>query len=476
LVLLACVAVGYSVAYFWHPLFPGFGASDPARGWLTWTDQSRYLVESRAIARLQLDATSYFYPWGYPLLGAIFVKWMPSNPFFIPDLIFILAATHVWWRLANRWLNPTAALTVAAVFLFTHSWMVRQTMVVPWNTIPTQFSLLAGIGIVLGKPDARAVWWLAILTAFTYFVRPIDAVAFAPLLVFATLRLSTWRARIRSGLAGLGIVASAVLAVGCFNLWLLGQWRTAYEIVSTQAVGFFSYPVSYKIFWLFVDGQPLFNETDLALLFRYPWLFLGIPALLFLVKQERWAGIAVLSVISLNGLLYVNYNDLLPSDIYRFMLIHYLAWIFPLVFLLAAAACLRARRCRWAQVGLGLAVGAVVLCVGLRLEPGKLETFATGIGVYALPTTRPLLIEFPGASMESIAELRIDGRPLVEYSEYVAPYVPSDLKLLLGTKTHGSNIGVAPGARLTAPLVSEYRWRWKPMRERLNIFAERKNY
>ena len=477
LFLVACVAFGYSAAYFSHPLFPGFDESGPARGWLTWTDQNRYLVESLAIVQLRLDAASYFYPIGYPLLGAVFVKWMPNNPFFVPDLVFIVAASMVWWQLARRWLNPTVALVTGLVFVFTHSWLVKQTMVVPWNTIPTLFTLLAGIEIVLERSDQRAVRWLAFLGAVTYIIRPIDAVAFTPLLIFATLRLPTWRARLISGATGLAIVGAAVIAIGCFNLWLVGQWQTVYELVSTRTIGFFSYPTSYKLFWLLVDGRPLLGEVDAALFFRYPWLFLGIPAVFSLIRKEGPAGIAVFAAMALNALLYLNYNDLLPSDIYRFTLIHYLTWIFPLLFLLVVAACRDVGVNRWIQFGFALSIVLVVVCIGLRLEPERLETPAAGGRSYSLPETRPLLVEFPGVSMESIALLRVDERVLVEYSEYLVPYVPSDLKLLLGTKTQGSALNIAAGSQLaTPPLFSRYGWRWSLVKERLNVFAERKNY
>jgi len=227
-VLLICLAACYATAYFNPSLFPGFEANGPARGWLTWTDQSRYLTESTAISRLQLNAASYFYPIGYPLLGAAFVKWLPNNAFFVPNTILIIGAACVWWRLALRWLNPILALGTGIVFVLTHSWLVSQTMIVPWNTIATQFTLLAGIAIVIGIVDSAAVLYLAILAAVSYIIRPIDAVAFAPLLVFATMRLPSWRLRIGRGLAGLVLIGLAVgpWAVLTSCCWDSGVLRT----------------------------------------------------------------------------------------------------------------------------------------------------------------------------------------------------------------------------------------------------------
>ena len=280
--------------------------------------------------------------------------------------------------------NP--GLGTGIVFVLTHSWLLSQTMIVPWNTIATQFTLLAGIAIVIEIVDAAAVLHLAILAGVTYIIRPIDAVAFAPLLVFATMRLPSWRLRIGRGLVGLAIIGAAVGGIGGLNLLLLGQWRTAYEIVSTETIGFFSYPVSYKLYWLLVDGGPLFGETDAALVFRYPWLFLSVPGLIFLVQQEKAAGAAVVAAIGINVALYLNYNDLLPSDIYRFTLIHYLAWTFPLVFLLVVAACWRIWTSRWMQFGFGVSLALLVVSIGLRLEPVNSKlTLAPGDS-FALPS------------------------------------------------------------------------------------------
>ena len=461
-ILLVLLAAGYAVAYFQHPLFPGHDPADAARGWWTWTDQSRYLQESNAIARLELDASTYFYPVGYPALGAIFVRWMPLNPFFIPNLVFVLAAAAVWWRLAQRWLTRTMALGVGCIFIVSHPWLIAQTMVIPWNTLPTQCTLIAAIWVGLYVKGSAALGYLVGLTAVTYLFRPIDAATFAPLLVAATLKLPTWRAKLLGGTAGLLVIALVVLGVALMNLRVVGQWQTTYERVSSESIGFFGYPVSYKLYWLLVDGQPLFGELEPALLFRYPWLMLCLPAAVFLLQRERGAGLAVLATVTLNFALYLNYNDLLPSDIYRFTLIHYLSWAFPLLFLLAAAACRHFSRSGWIQMGFGLAAISALVVSGLTMEPQQRASLRETHGVYLLPNDRPLLLEFSTQPMETVSELRLTGRSLVEYSEYLVPYLPSPLTVLLGKKADGNLLTLGTDAPLTtAPIVSTYRWSWR---------------
>jgi hypothetical protein len=197
------------------------------------------------------------------------------------------------------------------------------------------------------------------------------------------------------------------------------------------------------------------------LLLRYPWLFLALPGAISWVVKDGWAAVAVLGAIGLSWMLYINYNDFLPSDIYRFTLIHYLTWAFPLLALMAAASLLGWRN-RWTRAGWGLAVAAVVVTAGLRLEERELKTISVGDRGWQLPAQRPLLIRFPGAPAEAVTSLRVDGRTLTEYSHYLTPLLPFDLRVLLGTKTNGTIFTVEPKERLSgAPQMSDYVWAWR---------------
>jgi hypothetical protein len=342
-------------------------------------------------------------------------------------------------------------------------------MVVPWNTIATQCALSAGLCLALETTGVKSLRRLAVLAACTSLVRPIDAIAFVPLLALAFFQVPTWRERMRTGIVAVAIMAAPVVAVGCLNLRLLGQWRSVYEIISLRVIGFFSYPVSLKVFWLFVDGGPLFRESEPALLFRYPWLYLVLPAAIFLLKRERGQGAAVMAVVIVNVFLYVNYNDLLPSDLFRFTLIHYISWAFPILFLLVAAACRHASDNRWILLGFGVSAGLFILCIGLRLETRALAVHPGSDRGVAIPAERPLLIHIPDKPMESASRLRLDGRALVEYSEYVGPYLPSELQILLGTRTKGSLLTTTEAGVPLKPQASKYVWSWRFSPERFRL-------
>lgn len=293
--LLGLLAAGYIVAYGMHPLCPDVGDRAAVGGWWTWTDQQRYWREADAIARGALGRDTYFYPVGYAALGALFVRWLPAHAFLVPNLLLVLAAAAAWWRIARRWQGAVEAVAVAALFVLVHRAVLADTVVVPWNTLATQAALLAGVAAALEPRGGRTVLTLALLAAATYLVRPIDAVAFGPLLAFAVLRVKTWRRRIASAAGGAAIVGAAVAGVVALNLAVFGQARTPYEMASAQTVGFFGYPVSWKFFWLFADLWPFFGEPEPGLAWRFPWLWLALPGAVWVVGRERVAGVAAVA-------------------------------------------------------------------------------------------------------------------------------------------------------------------------------------
>jgi hypothetical protein len=460
--LLGLVAGIYAAAYLHHPLLPDRSPAELRTGWWTWADQFVYWNAAAELAQFQLTAANYHYALGYPLLGALFMKLMPAHVFFVPDLLLVLGAAAVWWRLALRWLSRVQALVIGAGFVVAHHEVLGWTMVVPWNTLATQFTLLAGMWVMFATRGSRTVWQLSVLAGVTYLVRPGDAACFAPMLVWSVLRLPDWRGRFRGAAGGIMVIGATILAVRFLNRAVFDTWTTPYEDMTWQGVGFFSYPVAGKLFWIFVDGRPFFGETDPALFFRYPWLLLAVPAVLFAVRAEGMTAVAALATLGLNWWLYLNYNDFFPSGIYRYNLIHYLAWGLAPLFALSAAAVLHGWRHRVIRLGLAVAAGLAVLVSGLQMEPRTLPAVVSPGRADQLPAGRPLWISFPGVPLEKVTQLRLDGNPMQENRNYQIPYVPADLRLLLSTRSKGTAV-VAPaetGITVT-PTVGDFVWHWR---------------
>jgi hypothetical protein len=485
-VLLALVAVAYLAAYRLHDLYPGTGDGANRGGWWTWADQSKYLQQAEAIAAGAVSAETYFYPLGYSVLAAPFVTWMPAHAFLVPNLALVLGAAAVWWRIGRRWLSAAEVVGVGVIFVGTHGWLLADSVVVPWNTLATQLTMLAGVWVVArGEENAgaerplaharshgsRRVWILAALAAATYLVRPVDVVAFGPLLAWAVWRVPGWGARVRcGGIAGL-VVMAAWAAVGWLNLKVFGSWRTPYEAASMETVGFFGYPVSFKAFGLLLDGMPLFGEVEPGMLWRYPWLWFAAPAAVWWVWKDGGAGAAAAGAVGANAFVYLNYNDLTPAGIYRFTLIHYFGWWFPLMFLVVVAAA----KAVWVKSGAGslakwavAGVAVALMGAGVRLEPRVEMVREEAGGGWRLPEARPVLVWAREEPVERVKELRLDGRELVEPSQYLVPYVPSDLKVLVGRKARGEVLTVAGDAGLRGTVeVGRLGWTWRMSGDRV---------
>lgn len=468
--LLALLAALYAAAYCGDEMNPGNSLPAERRGWWSWADQTRYVAAADALAHGRLDATSYYFPLGYSALAAPFARATPAQPFFVPDLACVLLSAVFAWRLARRWLSPLASLTLAVAFVASHAALLRLTMVIPWNTLPTQAALLGGMLLVLTRRDGAAVGWLAASAAATYWVRPGDAACFAPLLVFATLRLPTWRARCGWGALGVALIAASVAAMAWLNVRTFGHWRTPYEQGTFENIGFLSYPALHKAYWLLVDGETFFGEYGSALLWRFPWLFLAVPGVVFWVRRDGAAGAACVATIALNWALYFNYNDFVPSAVFRFSLIHYLVWAFVPLAIAAAAAVVcgwRERVVRWA----GAAMAAMfVAALGIKLKERALPDVPVAAGeVRELPAGRPLWVEWPGEKQGRAGALRLDGRVMMEAADYQIPYVPvTNARLMLSGRAHGQRLAAAQGETIAAtPAVGDFVWSWWPRWRRL---------
>ncbi len=465
--LLAAVGLLYVWAYFADPMNPGGSPPEQRVGWWSWFDQYRYLQSAADLARGRIAPETYHYPLGYPLLGALGGRVVPGHPFLLPNLALVLASAFFGWRLARRWFGPAASLLLGAAFIAAHAALIRLTMVIPWNTLPLQAAFLGGLWLTLEGRGRRSLLALAGLASAAYWVRPSDAACFAPLLVFATLRLPDWRARIGGGLAGAALVAASVAAVAAINQSVFGDWRTPYERMSLANIGFLSYPTTYKLYWTFVDGETFFGEYGAALLFRYPWLFAALPGLVWWLRRDGAAAVAAVAAVLLNLALYVSYNDFLPSGLFRFSLVHYISWTFVPLWLVAAGALAAGWRDRAVGAGWAVAVAVFALAIGLKLKEPPLPA-EVGPGAARLPAQRPLWVEFPGEPPESIRHLRLDGRPVEGWDAVQVPYVPGPLRLLLNERAPGAVLAAEPAGSVRAtPRVGDFRWSWWPRWRRL---------
>jgi len=360
--ILLLLAV-YFVAYLKDPALPG---ASGASGWWRFGDQSKYLDSARTLAEGTLDPGTYWYPLGYPALGAIFYRILPLHPFLPINVISVLATAVFFGKICRAFLSPVHVALIFVLTLVLLSTELRISLIEPWNTIPTM-AMAYGLIWAQFKPKntRRGVLFQFALVGVTYLIRPMEGIFLLGIPVLASFRGRGWRRGVLTMLTGGAVFAVFPVAVALINLKAFGSIKTPYE-QGSAAVGFFSYPILLKLYSLFVDGLPLFGLADTALLLRMPWLILVPVGLASAVRTQRSGVLAILAGGALCFAAYVAYNDFSPLNIYRFGLIHYLCWTLPLFFLFAYLAVVKLAVFR--PAALAWLLVSVVLLTLVRVE------------------------------------------------------------------------------------------------------------
>ena len=335
--LLLVLAIIYLVAYWMEPFRPGANAAYPL-GWWGWWDQEHYWHCAADLARGHLSAETYWYPLGYSLLGAPFYWVTPTHAFLIPNLGLVLGIVAVFYRIATKFVSRIETVLGLALFIVFYRGVLIETLVVPFNTVPTH--LLSYVVILLvsfSRITERRVIYAALCVGALYWCRPSDALCVGLLLGFAILRLPSWPVRIRVGLISTLILMAFVGCILLLNWSIFRAWKTPYE-ENTANIGFGSYSLAKKSFALIIDARPGFQLEGTSLISHFPWLVLVPAGLVLLVRKFRWDGLGVIISIAVSYLIYFVYNDFWPTNIFYYHLIHYLVWTVPLLALFAYIA------------------------------------------------------------------------------------------------------------------------------------------
>jgi hypothetical protein len=131
-----------------------------------------------------LRSENYFYGIGYPILGAIFYKIYPTNPFLVPNLFLYVITMLLYYRIAEAYLNKELALI--ALLLMMLGTQITDFFVVPWNNI----SSLVGIGVLIYIAivvDKINIWHsvvVGLVIGWVFAARYVDAIFLFPIAGF----------------------------------------------------------------------------------------------------------------------------------------------------------------------------------------------------------------------------------------------------------------------------------------------------
>ena len=354
----------YIVYYFGQPPLPGNNPAAPL-GWWGWYDQSQYLRSARALNRIDLAPVEHWYPFGYSLLGAMFVDWSPAHAWVLVNWVCLLGAFAGFVAFARRvGVSPAwSALIFIATVGLSRSAIVQ--WVTPWSTTPVAALTWLLLATAAGYRDGirRPVLVGAIACAIPLF-RPTDALVAGLCVVFVLGQDRSWRALIRIA-AG---AAALALPYAALHLHVYGFALSPYMVGSSE-VGFTLQRFGWKAYTILLDPSPWF--LDGQGLFRVaPYLALAIPGLIVALARGGAAALLAGAVI-VHIVLYISYMDLLPTGLWRYMNVHYFKWILPAGGLLSflfirELLCWRTGKL-FPLAPAVMAVSVLILC--LRLEP-----------------------------------------------------------------------------------------------------------
>jgi hypothetical protein len=465
LYLASAAAAVYVYAYQHHGVRPGANATYPM-GWFGWWDQGQYLKCAAGLAHGSLTPDTYWYPLGYPALGALFYRLWPEHSFFLPDLFLIIGIALLFYQIARKFVTPVESLLLLAVFVFSYRGMLSLSLVEPWNTIPTHFLAYAVIVLVgFGEPQRRNILIAAFCVGLDYLCRPPDAVCAGLIVAVAVFRLPGWKERIRTGLAAFGIFLAFVVGVLLINRSVFASWRTTYDVISAN-IGFGSYPLLEKIYSLVIDARPLFDLDDTALLLHFPWLILLPPGLVYLVRRFRWGAAGVLLSIAATFGLYFAYNDFWPGNIFLYHLVHYLVWTFPLFALITYVGLREAWKDRAGLSSLVLILPVVLLACILNLRQSSSGRILTAsLSDPKVVTVGPGIAWIFFRESSQPPRMKNDGNDLRLYFDYVLPTRSSGSWVLLSKAGRSRSITIDPQKTPELKTIDygtlKWRWQWR---------------
>ena len=469
---LAGLTILYLLAYLGHPVLPGNDPSAPI-GWWGWWDQGQYLKCTAALSQGQLTPDTYWYPLGYPLIGALFYHWAPQHAFLIPNLASVLGSTFLFYKISRRLVSPLEAILLILTFIGSYLGLLQATLVEPWNTTPTLFlSYLIIFLVGFRQASVRRVLAAFVCVGLIFVCRPGDTFCMAAVPAIAILGMPRWRTRMLVGAAGIGIVGAFVLTILFVNHAVFGSWRTPYDKIHEE-MGLGSYSVPSKIFGLLIDGNTIFREPQAALVRHFPWAVLIAPGAVYLLLRYKAQALGILlSVLASYGL-YFLYNDFWPSTVYRYHGIHYLLWTIPFMALATYFSVKEAWKYkigRWSYLSIPLLLFPVFF-VHLRERTIGVLPNTLPVVIHGEATAEPVdWIFFEGSY--ACPDLVAEGRRLIRKGDFEDSLRPDGTIILLSTKLRYSPIQVDPEALsgLRQIRYGSLHWtvRWKRPKESTN--------
>lgn len=475
------IALAYIIVYFAISATPGNSPYAHPLGWWGWFDQGKYLLSANAFAQGDFTPDKHFYPPLYPAIGAIFLTWSSGHLFFFLNLLLLIYFAYVFVRFADRYIPRWGSISL--FFLTTiFNYTIFSNYIIPWTSTLNVALFSSGILGLIWLYEARdgvrppisrlQVFFIAMCLGLIVPTRPADAAV--GMVIGVGLLIGYWRIwRNTVGrvphisyfflLAIAGAMIGPLLFLS-FNIAVFGSLSGSYIQVAS-ANGFFPADLAEKFVSLWLDGFALYGEPNAGLTERYPWLYVSLAGLIWvLICGDGLLKMVALSIVML-FLIYLPYGDLLPNGLWRYLNIHYFKWTFPFLALFAVLLVKRTIVAWHERKGIALPtvllIGIPFLLLSLHfiIDVTPVSAHATKNHseniVFELPDKQVDLIDIKGLSggftdvYFGAHRLLVDGHELKPVRDYRLLPMPWGVRLLFIRPIIGHSMEFFPDRKLT---------------------------
>jgi hypothetical protein len=395
------------------------GPSAGQAPWHWFFDQSLYLASAQAFAVLSLDPARHFYPPLYALLAAPFSWLFPADPFVFVNFLCVAGSVALLVTLFGEVIGRLPAALAALAFLALPR-IMQETFIIPWTSTPATLLVFMGLWRLARLENSRQAspvesFRFSALLGLIAATRPLDAVAAAALYPFwlaglwrtdAGQAAGSRRRRIAPhviALAAGGLIGPAIL-LGA-NLAIYGHLSSPYVGVMASGDIFSWSRVAEKFVSLYLDSAGLYVEPGQVVLRRFPWMLPGLFAMAAcLAWGSLWLRAAALAA-TVQLLLYLPFDDLLPNGLYRYFNYHYFRWVFWLAFMMLPASVVLVRRRfgarAWAIAATAAAAALALACLQFRTTESLVSTATQADHITViLPAGRTDYVDFAGLAAD----------------------------------------------------------------------------
>lgn len=340
------ISIIYILLYFHTIVVPGNQFDTHPLGWWGWFDQGVYLKNARNMAQWQFPQ-EFWYPVLYPALGALFLSFSPGHPFFLINWACLLWFCYVFIRIAEQYFTRIWVLFILFGTTICQPRIFEQ-FITPWTTTLCVALLSTGFLALLWLDEVNKgirqklyIWQIFLVSLSLGLViatRPQDTIIGVVISLFFFIKWLELKKQKKAIPGWIALFTTAIIGACIGPILYLGhRYLISHSFEALYAFGGASLSdilpladIPEKFISLWLDGYSIYGEEHSGLLLQFPWLFISLSGLFWVLLSKNFILRCIATAIIVSFcFIYLPFFDLLPTGLWRFSNVHYFKWTFP---------------------------------------------------------------------------------------------------------------------------------------------------